>query len=454
MPKTWIHCGTLYTGMGDGASSGQTLVLDGDTIRYCGPKAEAPRPGHDDVVIDHGERFVMPGMIDAHTHLSYGCAASEEEVDLYATLEYRAIRALRAAQDMLRAGFTTLLDPACSGMVTPAARDAIECGLYSGPRITTAGPALTSHQGLYDYYPSWIGAPAVSSGLLVKSREDAIMAIRRQAKDGVDMIKIAMDGIMGDRERGLYAAFDQDEITAMVREAHRLGRKVGVHARGTEGALYSARAGVDIIYHGSRICEDGIRAALDDGTALSPSLLMLVNNIQYAQPDDPSYGWWPNIQRKELKAARECIAAAKAAGVPILNGSESGFAITLYGEWAAKELEISVELLGMTPAEALHSATAAPAKFLREQRVGTLAAGSKADLLVLSANPLEDIRCLQQPECIKQVWLGGKPVDLTPPPPARRHPAEDSQGMWARRYTRSVVAGITPQSLELVPEQH
>jgi len=451
MPKTFIQCGQLFTGAGHAAHPDHVLVFDQKGICYCGPAETAPAGAPGDEMVDYRECFVMPGMVDTHTHLSYGCASTEEEVDLYATLEFRTIRALHAAQSMLRAGFTSLIDPACSGMVSPAVRDAIECGLYPGPRVTSAGPALTSHQGLYDYYPSWIGAPAVSSGLLVKSREDAILTIRRQAKDGVDMIKIAMDGIMGDRERGLYAAFDQDEITAMTREAHRLGRKVGVHARGTEGALYSARAGVDVIYHGSRICEEGIRAALDNGTAISPSLLMLVNNIQYAQPQDPSYDWWPNIQRKELAAARECIGAAHAAGVPLLNGSESGFAITLYGEWAAKELQISVDLLGLSPAETLLTATSGPARFLREKRTGSLAVGMKADFLVLKKDPLLDIACLQHPSNFKAIWLDGRPVDMTPPPKARRHPSEDSQGMWNRRYTRDLTDTLVPHSLDLAP---
>jgi imidazolonepropionase-like amidohydrolase len=451
MSKTFIRCGRLFTATDNQALSDQTLIIDNGRIVHVGPSHAAPHPAPQDRVVDHSDRFVMPGMIDTHTHLSYGCAASEEEVDLYATLEFRTLRALHAAQSMLRAGFTSVLDPACSGMVSPAVRDAIDCGLYRGPRITAAGPALTTHQGLYDYYPSWIGSPDVSSGILVKSRDEAIQLIRKQAKDGVDMIKIAMDGTMGDRERGLYAAFDQDEISAMVREAHRLGRKVGVHARGTEGALYSARAGVDVIYHGSRICDEGIRAALDNGTAISPSLLMLVNNIQFAQPQDPSFSWWPNIQRKELAAARRCIAAAFEAGVPLLNGSESGFAITLYGDWAAKELEITTDLLGLSAAEALHTATRVPAKFMRDTRIGTLEQGQAADLLVLTDNPLKNIKCLQDPSAVHEVWVNGETFDLTPPPPARRHMSEDSQGMWNRRYTRDIVSQLEPQSLELQP---
>ena len=203
----------------------------------------------------------MPGLSDLHTHLSYGNALGQEDIDLYASAEYRGLRGLCAAQRVLGAGYTALLDPACSGHVSSAVRDAIDCGMFVGPRITAAGPALTSRIGLYDYYPSWVGAPPESSGVLVKSTTEAIEEIRRQTKDGVDVIKIAMDGIYGDASRGLYAAFDLDETKAMVREGQRRCRQVAVHARGTEGARYAALAGADIIYHASRIDADGINAS-------------------------------------------------------------------------------------------------------------------------------------------------------------------------------------------------
>src|SRR6201996_3980037 len=195
--KTIIHCGWLFSGAERTADRDQAIVIEGDRIVYAGPRAALPAAGDGDRVIDHSTRFAMPGLSDAHTHLSYGNARSEEEVDLYGSLEYRAIRSLAAAQRMLKAGYTALLDPACAGLVTPALRDALFVGLFEGPRITSAGPALTSRQGLYDYFPSWIGVPPCSTGTLVTSRAEAIETIRRQTKDGVDVIKIAMDGIQG-----------------------------------------------------------------------------------------------------------------------------------------------------------------------------------------------------------------------------------------------------------------
>jgi imidazolonepropionase-like amidohydrolase len=386
-----------------------------------------------------------------HTHLSYGNARSEEEVDLYGSLEYRAIRSLAAAQRMLKSGFTALLDPACAGLVTPALRDALFVGLFQGPRVTSAGPALTSRQGLYDYFPSWIGVPPCSTGVLVTSRAEAIETIRRQTKDGVDIIKIAMDGIQGGNHGGLYAAFDQDETTAMVREAHRLGRKVVVHARGREGALYAARAGVDIIYHASRIDEEGIRAAAGEGSSICPSLLLLVNNIQYARQDDPSYDWWPNIQRQELRDASQSLRRAYEAGVRFLSGSETGFAVTPYGEWATRELLLMVNFIGIPADEVLRMATSTNRVMLRDgDEFDGLAQGKLADILVFDGDPVMDLSQLEEAERIVAVWKGGSKVSLPDlPTEMPRHQNEASQGFWNRLYTRQST-GNTPA---LAPEQ-
>jgi imidazolonepropionase-like amidohydrolase len=434
-----LLCGWLFTGTELAAQRDQAIVIEGKKIIHVGPRASLPKPADGDRIIDHSAYFVMPGLTDLHTHLSYGNARSEEEVDLYPCLEYRAIRALAAAQRMLKAGFTSLLDPASSGLVTPALRDALSVGMFPGPRITTAGPAITSRQGLYDYYPSWIGCPPCSTGRLVHSLPEAIEAIRELTKNTVDVIKIAMDGIQGGNSGGLYAAFTQEETTSMVREAHRLGRKVAVHVRGREGALYAARAGADILYHASRIDDEGIRAAVDQGCSIVPSLLLLVNNIEYAQPDDPSYDWWPDIQRRELAAATECLRRAYDAGVPLLSGSESGFAVTPYGEFSARELSLMVRYLGISAPQMLRIATSRNRRMLRNGAdFDSLAPGKIADLVVFDGNPLENMDQLEERHRFLEVWMSGKKVDL-PEFPAEipRHPSEASQGMWNRAYTRA-----------------
>jgi imidazolonepropionase-like amidohydrolase len=447
--KTIIHCGQLFTGTSTVAAANQTIVIENKHFTFAGPRAEAPAVQQGDIEIDHGDSFVMPGLSDMHTHLSYGNALGQEDIDLYGSMEYRALRALAAAQRMLQAGYTALLDPASSGAVTPAVRDALFVGMFPGPRITSSGPAITSRIGLYDFYPSWIGVPPQSSGVLVRSLPEAIEEIRKQTKDGVDVIKLTMDGIHGDKKLGLYAAFDQHETTAMVKEAQRLGRKVVVHVRGREGVLYAARAGADIIYHASRIDAEGIAVARDNGCYICPSLLLLVNNIEFAQPSDPSASWWPDIQRQEFAAACRNLNRAREAGVPFLLGSETGFAVSPYGDWAAKEMQIMVDHLGFTAAEILLMATSGNRALLRDgEQYDSIALGKRADFIVVDGNPLRDITVLQTRKNIQQVWMDGALVQLAPLPIAiPRHPRELAQGMWSHLYTQDYVATQKRQSL-------
>jgi len=447
--KTIIYAGQLFTGLTTAAAADQAVVIEGGRFGYVGPRAGAPAAEEGDVVIDQGSKFLMPGLADMHTHLSYGNALGQEDIDLYGAMEYRALRALAAAQRMLAAGFTALMDPASSGHVAASVRDAQFVGMFAAPRISAAGPAITSRLGLYDFYPSWVGVPPESSGVLVKSLPEAIEEIRRQTKDGMDVIKIAMDGIYGDKKRGLYAAFDQAETTAMVREAQRLGRRVVVHVRGREGCLYAARAGADIIYHASRIDAEGIAAAKDNGCHICPSLMLLVNNIEFAQPSDPSASWWPDIQRQEFASACVNLGKAYEAGIPFLTGSESGFAVTPYGEWAARELEVMVRDLRLPAGEVLRIATAGNRALLRDgESYDTIAPGKRADFIVVDGDPVADIACLQVKERIAEVWMDGRRVALPELPAAiPRHPRELAQGMWSELYTREAIAGRAKKSL-------
>lgn len=118
-----------------------------------------PRPARGDSVIDHSDRFVMPGLHDVHTHLAYGNAKTEEDIDLYAPLEFRALRGLFFAQKCIAAGYTSICAPGDAGQISLSVRNAIRAGLFDGPRVTAAGRYLTTRQGLTDWYPSWIGAP-------------------------------------------------------------------------------------------------------------------------------------------------------------------------------------------------------------------------------------------------------------------------------------------------------
>lgn len=404
-----IRCGTLFTGSKDELLVDHVLIVDDGKVRAAEPYALFAASGGQ-VTVDHTAHFVMPGLIDVHTHLAYGNAKSEEDIDLYGSAEFRALRGAFFAQRVLAAGVTSICSPGDSGRVSVAVRDAIEAGFFEGPSVTAAGPYLTTRQGLTDWYPTWIGVPDTSIGRLVRNRDEAIEEIRRQVKDGVDMVKIALDGIQRRPDGEHIAAFTQEETISMVQEIHRLGRTAVAHARGREASLYAARAGVDLIFHCSYMDDEGLGWAVKNGCAISPSLTLLRNTMDFIREGDPYHAKGRKAAyQREYDAALMVLGKAREASVPMPVGTDTGFAVTPYGEWHARELEIYVRDLGFSPLQALHAATSVSARMLRpEGRKGRLEAGCDADFIVLDGNPSQDVTLLQQAERIKEVWRGGR----------------------------------------------
>jgi imidazolonepropionase-like amidohydrolase len=450
--KTYLRCGTLFTGLSDEASGNQTVIIEDGMITSVVPTAAAAASGPDDVTLDYSKYFVLPGLIDFHTHLAYGNAKTEEDIDIYAPVEFRALRGLFMAQRVLLAGYTSLCNPGDSARVTLSIRNAINAGMFQGPRITTAGPYVTSRQGLPDWYPTWLGKVATSIGHVVSSPSEAIEEIRCQVKDGVDVIKIAMDGDLTLTPTGvgpqseLVAAFNQEETNAMIGEAHRLGKRVIAHARGKEAVLYAARAGADVIFHASFMDDECLTAILANGCAICPTFTLMTNTYEYSQPGDGAGKGWHLAAKHELEAAFKNVGKAYKAGVKLLTGTDSGFAVTPYGEWHAKEPALFVQHLGMSPAQALRCATSVPAEYLNDGgRSGALTAGRNADLLVFDGNPLADITQLLDRSRIKEILLRGAPVTVKTRDVEARLISDFSYNWWSDVYTQERVRQLSNQ---------
>jgi imidazolonepropionase-like amidohydrolase len=444
--RTFVRCGQLFTGREDEARTGEVLVFDAKgIIEYCGAAKGAPRRAANDRLLDYSGYFVMPGLVDVHTHLAYGNAKSEEDIDLYSPLEFRALRGMFFAQKCAAAGYTALCSPGDAGQISLSIRDAIRAGLFDGPRVMAAGPYLTTHQGLTDWYPTWIGVPDTSIGRLVTNAAEAVEEVRRQVKNGVDCIKIALDGIQRHAVTGeLVAAFTQEETDVIVKETHRLGKKAVAHARGREATLYAARAGVDLIFHANHLDSDCIEAMLANKCLLSPTLTQPKNVVEFTQPHEPAgQRGRPDATAREYARGVENWKKAKMAGVPFLTGTDTGFAVTPYGEWNAREIELFVEDLGFTPAAALRAATEVSSGFMTEAaQIGALETGRQADFIALDGSPLADVGILLDKRRLRAVHIAGKPIEIPERPYDPRKVTDFALSNWTDLYTRERVAEL------------
>jgi len=453
--NTFVRCGSLFTGTEDEPRKGECLVHDeAGEIVYAGPEAKAPRRTKSDRQLDYSGYFVMPGLIDVHTHLAYGNAKCEEDIDLYSPLEFRALRGLFFAQKCAAAGYTAICSPGDAGQVSLSVRNAIRAGLFDGPRVVAAGPYITTHQGLTDWYPTWIGAPTTSIGRLVTNINDAIEEVRKQVKDGVDCIKIALDGIQRRPDGELIAAFTQDETDIIVRETHRMGKKAISHSVGREATLYAARAGVDLIFHGFDLDAECIAAMKQSGSVLSPTLTHPRNLIDFTQPHEPAaQKGRVEVTEQRYRIGVANLKKAKAAGIPFMTGTDTGFAITPYGEWHARELELFVQDLGFTPAEALRIATEGNGRFMSAAGdIGTLEPGRKADFIALDGSPLADIGLLLDKRRLRAVHIGGKKVEIEDRGYDPHKVTDFSLSNWTDLYTQARVAELRGRPHRLAAE--
>ena len=444
---THVRCGTLFTGDATPPRTNATIGFGEDgKIAFVSDTGTAPQVAAHDTVLDYSNLFVMPGLIDVHTHLAYGNAKTEEDIDLYQPMEFRTLRALFFAQKVVAAGYTSICAPGDAGQISLSVRNAINYGLFEGPRVTAAGRYLTTRQGLTDWYPTWIGVPDTSIGRLVTNKDEAIEEIRVQVKNGVDCIKLAMDGVQTRDDGTLIAAFNQTETTTMVEEAHRLGKKVVAHAVGKEAILYAARAGIDLIFHAYYLDDECIDAMLKSGSAIGPTMMFQRNIIDFTQPHEPA-----GIKERPEAVARlyeiGCtnLQKARKAGVPMFTGTDSGFAVTPYGEWHALELELFVRDLGFSPAEALRCATSVTARFMANgSRIGVLETGRFADFIAVNGSPLENISILQDKTRIRHVHIAGKRMQIPERGYDPRQVTDKSWSNWTDLYTQERVGQLYP----------
>lgn len=400
----------LIDGTGAAPLEGAALLIDGDRIVAVGRQADIAVPDGTEV-IDAPDATVIPGLIDAHVHLSYSGAPDPRQfraelVDLnYALI---SLRAAKYAHDTLLSGFTAVRDMHAPGGTIIDLRDAVQAGYVTGPRIMACGMGLTvtgghmdqggfaDHVSLRNFTSPCDGPDAFRKG------------VRTQMRRGADFIKVnPCVGSRKDPDTQPYRfEMTPAEIRAACDEAHEMGFHVGAHTSGGPPLRAAVEAGCDTIEHGHWIDNETLDLMAEKGTFLVPTLLVnKVSSAHTASDPDASWGskrWGEN----SLDAMWERLRRARAHGVRIGSGSDAGFMLE-HGVCNLGEMECLVEG-GFSPVEAISAATATNADIMGLE-AGRLQPGKLADLVLVTGDPATDLAVLRNRQNLS-VFLGGKRI--------------------------------------------
>ena len=399
---TLVHAGHLLDRPGQALRGASTLVIkDGKVLEVLDGFISPERyPGA--AVVDLRDRYVLPGLIDSHVHLTSDRAGIEGQLaGVTDSVAAGAYEAQMNARKTLQAGFTTVRNLGDGNGVTLALRDAIARGWVQGPRIIDAGTSISTTSGHMDGrlgYADWV-QHGVATTNLCDGPESCRKAVRMQIGRGVDVIKIATTGgvnsVIG---AGVNKQMFDDEARSLIEAAHLYGKKVAVHAHGATGINLALAAGADSIEHGTLLDEEGVRLFLKSGAYYVPTL-STINGYKERIANNPD-AYPPAVRAKidwRIGITGKALRQAHGRGIKIAFGTDAG--VSKHGR-NADEFELMVQF-GMKPAEAIKAATVNAADLLGISAVaGTLEAGKSADLIAVAADPLLDVAVLKKVEFV------------------------------------------------------
>lgn len=387
---TILQHGKLIDGLADRPVEDGMLIFEGSKILYAGPfcpEAAAKYPGVQ--ALDVRDKTIMPGLIDAHVHLTmYGKPSSVMDF-LMDSATYTALKAADCAKKLLYAGFTTVRSMGDKASADYAVKRAINEGMIQGPRLLTSGKAISITGGHGDFVPGDVELDSIGETC------DGVDQVRRAARDrlknGADNIKLMATGGGNSPGPGTVSQLTEEEMRVAVEEAANRNALTAAHAIGADGIKRALRAGVRTIEHASFLDDEGIELLLKGDHYLVPTLCAF-RTIKYGPEGGvPDYV----LEKIHYFATAHYAGLEKAykAGVRVVCGTDTGTPFNCHGD-GAEELEMYTKLC-MTPMEAIKTATSMAAQALRQPDIGVLAAGKTADLLVVDGDVLANIALLQ-----------------------------------------------------------
>jgi len=377
---------TLFDGRALKTKAG-ALVANG-TISWVGAHARAPREARAAHEVDGTGKTLTPGLIDCHVHLCFdGSADFAGEAREMTNDAVATVKAVRNAARNLEHGVTTVRDLGGLGVVSIEVARAVDRGVIPGPRILAAGRALTI-----------TGGHGHNIGLAreVDGPDGVRKAVREEIRAGARVIKvIATGGVLTPGITADFTAFTPEELEAAVDEAHKWERTIAAHAIGPAGIVHAVKAGVDSVEHGSMLTTEGARLMKERGTFLVPTISAIRGMVEHPH-EVPAYA----VEKAVALAgeARDAFRRALRSGVLLACGTDAGTPFNPHGS-APLEIVRMVEW-GMTPLRAMRAATSVAAQLLRLPDVGTVEAGSAADLVLYDANPIEQIEAVLKPAMV------------------------------------------------------
>ena len=403
-----IKSGNVFDSLSGATKEEHTIVVIGNKIVWCGPDSAFDKEPNDEI-IDAMGKVILPGMIDCHVHLQLTATPQYEREYLRTTRGMLHYYALRNAQNHLIHGFTCIRD--CGGYPDwgPSLRRILDNGIVAGPRLLVAnlGIAQWGNQEAIGPFEVLEYERQLSE---VKTGIDGVKhAVRDRKRSGADFIKtLTTGGVLHGMDSKVDTSFFLDEeLLAIVEEAHRLGMHVACHAHGREGILRAAMAGIDTIEHGSYIDEEIAELMIQKGLYLIPTQTA---GLSLAKPEILKQ-LPPEVVKKTktvLSAVVENHKVAFNKGVRFAIGTDAGTPGNHHGH-TASEIVNMVENVGMTPSQALQAATIESAKAIKmDDMLGSIEQGKFADLVLCDSNPLEEISILEDSKNFAYIIKDGK----------------------------------------------